>query len=139
MQQQNHRIQPKKSEQKQQLMKTKKKLTIKTYIKFCLVLLVFIVFIFHFKIEDFFLRFYGKCTKGYISNEIRASRSKRDTYYYTFSVQNNVYKGDSWVEWSDSFERKDSICIVYLPIFPKINRSINGYFEGKFEGCNCEK
>jgi hypothetical protein len=110
----------------------------KTYIKFGLVLLFFLAFIFHFKIEDFFLRFYGKCTKACVSDEVRYSRSKKDTYYHKFTVQNEVYKGDSYVESGNCDIKYDSICIVYLPIFPKINRSINGYFEGKFKGCNCE-
>lgn len=110
----------------------------KAYIKFGLVLLFFLVFIFHFKIEDFFLRIYGKCTKAYISNEVRISRSKKDTYYYKFSLQNELYKGDSWVESNDTLDIKDTVCIVYLPILPIINRSINGYFEGDFKGCNCK-
>lgn len=78
----------------------------KTYFKFGMVLLFFVVFIFHFKIEDLFLRFYGICTKAYVSKEIRASRSKTDTYYYRFSLQDNEYKGDSWVAINDTVERK---------------------------------
>lgn len=110
----------------------------KTNFKFGLMLLFFLSFIFHFKIEDFFLRFYGKCTLAFVSNELRASRSKTDTYYYKFSLQNNVYKGDSWIAHNETFERNEPICIVYLPIFPIINRSIKGYFEGEFKGCHCK-
>lgn len=109
----------------------------KVLLKFALILFLFLVVIFHFKIEDIFLHSSGKCCWATVSDEIMHSRSATDTYYYKFTIERKVYKGDSWISIKTK-NRPDSVCIVYLPIFPRINRSIPGYFKGDFNGCNCE-
>lgn len=97
-----------------------------------------LAFVFHFSIEDVFLRKYGKCIKAEVSSETRYSKSKPDTYYFKFMEDGEEYTGDSYVELNNKEMVGQELCIVYLELLPTINRSIDGYFESKFKGCNCK-
>ncbi|GAA4315090.1 hypothetical protein [Nibribacter koreensis] len=107
-------------------------------LRLLLTLVLFLAVVFHFAIEDIFLRKYGKCTKAKVSSEIRYSSSKPDTYYFKFIENGKEYTGDSNVEIHKKEMIGDKICIVYLELLPTINRSLDGYFESRFTRCNCK-
>jgi hypothetical protein len=107
----------------------------------CLVLWTILIpilcVVFHFKIEDVFVRRYGICAKAKVSPEERYSRGP-DTFYFKFSVDGREYDGNSFISIRDKGAIGSEICIVYLPIWPEINRSIDGYFESNFKSCKCD-
>ncbi len=94
------------------------------------VLVLTMVIVFHFKIEDIFIYRYGVCTKAVVTS--RTPRRGSQYYYYSFDVNGDKYIGNSYIYVEDSSRIGDTIDIVYLPIFPDICGSIEGYFDGKF-------
>jgi hypothetical protein len=95
---------------------------------FCILTLSLVL---HFKIEDIFLRKFGQCTSGVITGDIRVANKRIDYYYFDFTANGKGYQGNSWV--TDPTRIGDTITVVYLPLFPIINRSIPGYFEDDFQ------
>ena len=87
--------------------------------------------IFHFKIEDLFLKYYGQCTHAVVIAEKESHRGGGPTYRFRFVVDEQTYKGDSWIY--DESKISDTISIVYLKGIPQINRSIGGYFLNDFD------
>lgn len=101
------------------------------------VLLLTLGVVFHFKIEDIFIRQKGVCTKARVSSDERFSKGP-DTFYFKFSVNGREYDGNSFISTHDKGAIGSEICIVYLPIWPEINRSIDGYFDSDFKSCKCD-
>lgn len=99
-----------------------------------LVIIVMIIFL-HFQIEDFFLRRLGVCTTAVIGNEVDYHKGSASTYKYEFSIDGEVYYGDSGIHERTNIG--DTVSIVYLKLYPGINRSIDKWFNGDFE-CNSE-
>gem|GEM_PF-1872629 len=84
----------------------------------------------HFKIEDSFLKYYGRCTKGFVTDRVRYARGT-NSYYFEFAVEGKVYEGDSWL--IDPASIGDTLEVVYLPLIPWVNRSVIGYYGGDFQ------
>lgn len=87
-------------------------------------------------ISDSLLKIYGKCGKGILLNEtIRVRYSKADLYY-NFYYRDKTYKGNSLEE--NLAKAGDSVCVVYLPSFPSINRAWK-YFNKEKVKCDCDQ
>lgn len=98
--------------------------------KFIGVIVLVLVILFHYRVEDVFIYYYGTFTKGIVTSEIRGLHGT--TFYYSFEVNSKTYWGDSYIPGYDKARINDTIEIVYLPIFPDICRSIEGYYHGNF-------
>src|SRR5688572_18287863 len=97
------------------------------------------VIVFHFQIEDVFLRKYGVCTEGVVSSEVHHIRGDKDTFYYVFTIDGKQYHANANI-WADRMDRVGTkVCIVYLSILPEISRSIENYFESDFQKCSCTR
>ncbi|MBZ5858556.1 hypothetical protein [Flavihumibacter profundi] len=87
-------------------------------------------------IVDILLKSKGECKMAILTNEKNRIRSQKSTLFYEFYIQNRKYKGNSLEE--DLTRVGDSICVVYIKIFPGINRPIK-YFKQDEIKCNCGK
>ena|SRR5690349_14632636 len=103
-----------------------------------LVLVLFVLtIIFHFQIEDIFLKKYGVCTDAIVTSEVRHVRGDKDTFYYVFTIEGNQYKADSYIRADQPDQVGTKTCVVYLKMLPEISRSLKGYFEADFKTCGC--
>ena len=118
--------------------KKKKSVSHKGKIILGLTAVLTVVGVFHFKIEDIFLRTSGTCVQAIITDDIRYSSTKKDTYYFKFTANNQEYLGDSYIAIDSQTAIGTKMCIVYWNTFPTINRSIKGYFNNEFQTCDCE-
>ena len=73
---------------------------------------------------------YGKCTKAIVLEEESGGRYWR--YKYQFNLGGKVYNGK--LSKNENYKPGDSVCAIYLSIFPKENRSYNFY---KTMPCKC--
>jgi hypothetical protein len=86
--------------------------------------------------SDIFLPKYGKCINSKISTQTYSRRWHKDEYLYELVIEGNSYFGNSGIEIDSSHQ--DSICVVYLPIFPSINMRRNYFInDGVNLNCNC--
>jgi hypothetical protein len=121
------------------IMKKKRTNKITTKNKFLIgvTIILLLLEVFHFMIEDIFLCTNGHCEQAIISDKVRADSRKKDTYYFKFQVDGKEYFGDSYITDDNKAAIGTKMCIVYLDIFPAINRSIKGYFNNDFKTCDC--
>jgi hypothetical protein len=93
-------------------------------ILFPVLLGILILFVLRFTIEDFFLLRFGVCHKGVVTQEREFFRGKRRTHELMFVVNSKTYYGDSGIR--ENMERVgDTVAIVYLPVYPRINRTVS--------------
>lgn len=100
-------------------------------IKAILVFALLLALLAYRKIQDFTLRSWGQCSTGIIVSEVRPDSRKKDSFYFEFVIEGKTYRGDAWV--NDSSLVGSEILVTYLPIWPDINRSVPGYFDGDFD------
>jgi hypothetical protein len=116
-------------------MNKKKGRTILQRIKNCMVLIfvLWLVSLFISKgIFSFLIEKYGKCTKAIAIEEESGGRYSSYTYKYQFNLGGKVYNGK--LSKNENYKPGDSVCVIYLSIFPKENRSYNFY---KTLPCKC--
>lgn len=94
---------------------------------------LFLVILFRFQIGDLLLNGFGKCGKAELTKELRSVKYVKPTYVYSFRMDNKQYDGNSKI--SEGHKVSDEICIVYLPLFPSINRPIKDINSHII--CNC--
>lgn len=115
--------------------KHKRQIQTKEYSKIwsIFVLVVFMILVLHtflkWPLYDFLLQKYGKTTSGKIVSEtgyngkgghiLREEKGDDIVYQYSFRMNNKNYFGDSQ---SSDYNVNDTINIVYLESFPRINR-----------------
>lgn len=92
----------------------------KTKIITILFLGLFLCIVFRFQIGDFLLSKFGKTCKGTITSSARSVKYVKPTFLYQFIIDAHSYEGNSMMQ--DSSKIGNSICIVYLPLIPSINR-----------------
>ena len=85
-----------------------------------------------------FLRMNGKCIKGVLIPELTSYTHRYTKSYlvYEFNFDGKIYSGNSLEK--DRSKVGDSICIVYLPSFPGINRPV-AYFDNGEIKCSCNQ
>jgi hypothetical protein len=89
--------------------------------------------VFRFNIGNILIQHYGVCATAKITNETRSVRYVPYTLLYSFQVNNKGYLGDSKIE-SGSHVSTKTICILYVPFKPSINRPAGIVKERK---CSC--
>jgi hypothetical protein len=84
------------------------------------------------------LQHYGVCKYALITSNL-STWTKRYTnmnYLYEFSYKGKVYRGNSLIH-DDPSKVGDSICIVFLEFYPRINRPLSYFKEGEVD-CKCK-
>jgi len=92
----------------------------KTKIIIVVFLGAFLSIIFRFQIGDFLLSKYGKTCTGIVTSNVRSVKYVKPTYLYQFTIDKSSYEGNSMT--NDTSHIGKSICIVFLPLIPSINR-----------------
>jgi hypothetical protein len=87
--------------------------------KSVVILLFFICIVFRFQIGDFCLSNFGCKSNAIVIADKRYSRYQKPTLYQ-FSIDGNHYYGNSML--TDSSEIGSTVCVIYLPILPSVNR-----------------
>lgn len=84
------------------------------------------------------LKHYGICQKAHITSDLSTwtNRYTNMNYLYEFSFKGKVYRGNSLIHDNPS-KIGDSICVVFLKSFPRINRPLS-YFNKGDVNCNCK-
>jgi hypothetical protein len=79
----------------------------------------------------------GKCIKGVLIPELSsfAHRFTKAALIYEFTYEGKIYSGNSLEE--DESKIGDSVCVVYLPSFPSINRPVIYFDPGEIK-CECK-
>jgi hypothetical protein len=72
-------------------------------------------------IFSFLIEKYGKCAKSIVLEEESGGRYSSYTHKYQFNLGGKVYNGK--VSKNENYNPGDSVCAIYLSIFPKENRS----------------
>ena len=106
--------------------------------KVLLLAVLTLVIIFHFEIEDVFLKKYGTCAQATVTNGIYHLHGDKDSFYYSFTVGGKEYHANSYILTEQSDQVGSKICVVYLPMVPDISRSVSGYFKSDFGKCGCK-
>lgn len=83
-----------------------------------------------------FLKKDGKCIKGVLIPEMTSftHRYTKASLVYKFTIGGKDYTGNSLEK--DTSKVGDSVCVVYLPSIPSINRPITFFDKGEIK-CNC--
>lgn len=105
--------------------------------KVLMLVVLTLVIIFHFQIEDIFLKKYGRCAQATVTNSVYHLRGDKDSFYYSFTVSGKEYHANSYILTERPDQVGTKVCVVYLPVVPEISRSISGYFNADFERCAC--
>lgn len=100
-------------------------------ILFPIAVLMLIMTVLHFWIEDFFLLRYGVCHKAIVTEKFDYHRGHGRTHEFVFSADGKSYYGDSRIQ-EDIDRVGDTIAIVYLPVYPRINRAAK-WFDGELD------
>lgn len=89
-------------------------------------------------VKEMFLKSKGRCITAVLINEAPGTIHRYSSFnlLYKFSVDGKIYKGNSTE--TDLSKIGDSMCIVYLPSFPSINRPI-AYFDNGRIKCSCNQ
>ena len=98
-------------------------------------ILIILYAFFNSIIIDKILRMKGKCTQAYIYEETLGGKT-RQALRYKFFLKGNIYYG--LAKEDGVIKVGDSICIVYLDLFPNKNRP-SKYFDSGEIKCNCNK
>lgn len=80
----------------------------------------------------------GKCIKAVLIPEMTSFTHRYTKAYlvYQFTYEGKTYSGNSLEK--DTSKVGDSVCVVYLPTFPGVNRPVR-YFDSGEVKCSCEK
>lgn len=97
----------------------------------CMLVLVYAFF--NSIVGDFFLRRKGDCTKAIIYKETFGGKTK-PSLGYRFFHDGKEY--DGLVVKNGVLKIGDSICVVYLTAFPRINRPLSYFDDGEIK-CDC--
>ncbi len=103
---------------------------------FWVIIISCVFFLLRSIVGDAMLKRNGKCTIGFLVNDINKVRSQKATLLYEFAYKNETYKGNSLEE--DLTKVGDSVCVIYLESFPIVNRPIKYFNKGEIK-CNCNK
>ncbi len=89
-------------------------------------------------IETQLLKHYGVCTKGVITSDLSVwtKRYTNMDYLYEFYFEGKIYRGNSLIH-DDPSKIGDSICVVFLESYPRINHPLTYFHEGHTK-CNCK-
>lgn len=80
----------------------------------------------------------GKCIKAILIPELTSfvHRYTKASLVYEFTYEGKTYSGNSLEK--DISKVGDSVCVVYLPSFPSINRPLTYFDSGEIK-CDCNK
>lgn len=95
--------------------------------------ILFLAILFRFQIGDLLLDGFGECGKAEITEELRSVKYVKPTYLYSFKIDDKQYDGNSKIEKGQ--RKNNEICILFLPLFPSINRPLND--NKSHIACNC--
>jgi hypothetical protein len=84
---------------------------------------------------DIVLKRYGKCTEAFLYRETYGGHTK-PSLGYRFLVDGKTHSG--LVVKDGILKIGDSICVIYFPSFPGVNRPIN-YFDVGDIKCHCNQ
>jgi hypothetical protein len=98
-----------------------------------LVSFLFLVFARYF-IVNALLKESGKCIKGVLYGETYGVKTGY-SLKYRFYINSKRYTG--FIKEDESVKIGDSICVVYIEVFPSENRPIQFFDNGQIK-CNCE-
>lgn len=86
--------------------------------------------------KSLLLKSNGKCIKAILMPELTSltHRYTKASLVYEFSYNGKTYSGNSLVK--DTSRIGDSVCVVYLPSFPSINRPLIYFQSGEIK-CEC--
>lgn len=84
---------------------------------------------------DIILKRNGECTKAILYRETYGGKTK-PSLGYKFLINGKTY--DGLVVQDGVLKIDDSVCIVYLPSFPSVNRPLS-YFDSGDIKCNCKQ
>lgn len=89
-------------------------------------------------VKEFLLKNNGRCTTAVLINEAPGTIHRYSSFnlLYKFTNEGKMYKGNSTE--TDTSKIGESICVVYLPSFPSINRPLKYFGSGKIK-CDCNK
>ena len=111
-----------------------KKLTVGKIV-FIVVILIGIYAFFNCIVADSILKNNGKCTKAILYKETYGGKTK-PSLGYKFLINGKEY--DGLVVEDKVLKIGDSICVVYIESFPKINRPLTYFDSGEIK-CDCKK
>ena len=106
---------------------------LKGRIVFIVCMLILAYAFFNSIVGDFLLKRKGDCTKAIIYKETFGGKTK-PSFGYRFFYDGNEYHG--LVVKNEVLKIGDSICVVYFPAFPRINRPLV-YFDAGQVKCDC--
>jgi hypothetical protein len=114
---------------------SKKKKLILGKIVFATCILLLLYGIVNVIIANSILKRNGKCIKAVLYRETLSGKT-HPSFGYNFSINGKTYSG--LIDENGSLEIGDTICVVYLKFFPRMNRPLN-YFNNEEIKCECEK
>ena len=104
-------------------------------IVFIVVILIVLYAFFNSIVGDSILKNNGKCTKAVLYRETYGGKTK-PSLGYKFLIDGKEY--DGLVVEDKVLKIGDSICVVYIESFPRINRPL-AYFDSGEIKCDCNK
>jgi hypothetical protein len=113
------------------------KSTIRKILSLWPILILFSIFAYT-SIANFVVKHFGICKKALITSDLStwSSRYTNMNYLYEFSYKGKVYCGNSLIH-DDPSKVGDSICVVFLEFYPRINRPLS-YFKDGDVHCKCK-
>ena len=111
-----------------------KKLTVGKIV-FIVVILVILYTFFNSIVGDSILKSNGKCTKAILYRETYGGKTK-PSLGYKFLIDGKEY--DGLVVEDKVLKIGDSICVVYIESFPRINGPLAYFDRGEIK-CDCNK
>jgi hypothetical protein len=92
----------------------------KTKFALALFFILILSIVFRFQLGDFLLSRFGKTCLGIVVADTRSVNYVKPAFLYEFKVNEKSYFGNSML--IDSSDIGKSICIIYFPFMPSVNR-----------------